>query len=793
MGGYLGAFKDSVDYGIGAVIHDTGSYLASDTLQGLGAWMEEGNEPVKSYTWEDMKADPIGYITDPRGLTSTAGSLLGSSIPSMAAAAAVETATGGLGTGLAAALVTNGARAGLLASRVGKVASYVPKVAGMATGGAIDAASEAGNAYDQAIQQNYGEQAASNVADTVFGDNFLLSSLSTGIELGAVKRAARLGRVSNEVSEGGNNLINAIADFGDKNLATRLGRNILATNVPEAYQEGLQNEFQNSALTGEDINWNPLNMGAESQDQMAAAFFGMMPMTGLGSIRRSRPRPSQIEDVPAPEAPEQSNTSNEAPSQTTPVSPDMSGTMVEGEITPEDMSPVQAEQPSGGIDVTDLNNRIQAYIANPSEYDRAENALYANGDEAGFAYMQARANMLTENPEATFGYNPVSGTKKMSNEDMKSIARTLLQSEDNPDINTEDKAEQMAKLLKVRNDNLYTRNRANQVIQQKRDLGMEVSQAELDNAQKVSPDTGFITAGRNEIKAAIQANKATVKENEAKGTQMMLDSFKNDGERSDFFLRDDGTMSTQGIERVANFGLTPESKAVKNLATRESNKIRQAQSQKVTETVNTIKPGIVNNIRENGVQSKYFSPDGKLFPAVDKELRDAFGGKVDPRITNAITAESKAVLDKERKQSDKNNKARMVLDDQLQKANKINTGENFGYKIDMDDFTSKTPAQRKTKLESTWKEIDRRRQKADEDYNIYNFEKNRTPRIEVDPSADPVIGAFSKYAGKPEVVKEAVVKARKKFLAYESVGVDGIVSKTGGRTKRLPRNLLLNI
>lgn len=787
MGGYLGAFKDSVDYGIGAVIHDTGSYLGSDTLQGLGAWMEEGNEPVKSYTWEDMKADPIGYITDPRGLTSTAGSLLGSSIPSIAAAAAVETATGGLGTGLAAALVTNGARAGLLASRVGKVASYVPKVAGMATGGAIDAASEAGNAYDQAIQQNYGEQAASNVADTVFGDNFLLSSLSTGIELGAVKRAARLGRVSNEVSEGGNNLINAIADFGDKNLATRLGRNILATNVPEAYQEGLQNEFQNSALTGEDINWNPLNMGAESQDQMAAAFFGMMPMTGLGSIRRSRPRPSQIEDVPAPEAPEQSNTSNEAPSQTTTVSPDMSGTMVEREITPEDMSPVQVEQPSGGVDVTDLNNRIQAYIANPSEYDKAENALYANGDEAGFAYMQARANMLTENPEATFGYNPVSGTKKMSNEDMKSIARTLLQSEDNPDINTEDKAEQMAKLLKVRNDNLYARNRANQVIQQKRDLGMEVSQAELDNAQKVSPDTGFITAGRDEIKAAIKANKATAKENRAKGTQMMLDSFKNDGERSDFFLRDDGTMSTQGIERLANFGLTPESKAVRNLATRESNKIRQAQSQKVTETVNTIKPGIVNNIRENGVQSKYFSPNGKLSPAVDKELRDAFGGKVDPRITNAITAESKAVLDKERKRSDKNNKDRMVLDDQLQKANKINTGENFGIKVDTSGFANMKAYERATKLDQANGRIEARRKQADLDA-IEGFERVREVKINDNPATSPVVAAMAKRAKNPKTAAKAIAKQLDKFLNYnKTFNVNDVVSKYTGKNKDIVR------
>lgn len=451
------------------------------------------------------------------------------------------------------------------------------------------------------------------------------------------------------------------------------------------------------------------------------------------------------------------------------------------------MSPVQAEQPSGGIDVTDLNNRIQAYIANPSEYDKAENALYANGDEAGFAYMQARANMLTENPEATFGYNPVSGTKKMSNEDMRSIARTLLQSEDNPDINTEDKAEQMAKLLKVRNDNLYARNRANQVIQQKRDLGMEVSQAELDNAQKVSPDTGFITAGRNEIKQAIKANKATAKENRAKGTQMMLDSFKNDGERSDFFLGEDGAMSTQGVERLANFGLTPDSKEAKKLATRESNKIRQAQAQKVTEAVNAIKPGIVEDIRKNGGQSKFFSPDGKFSPAVDKELRDAFGGKVDPRITNAITAESKAVLDKERKQSDKNNKDRMVLDDQLQKANKINTGENFGIKVDTSGFANMKAYERATKLDQANGRIEARRKQADLDA-IEGFERVREVKINDNPATSPVVAVMAKRAKNPKTAAKAIAKQLDKFLNYnKTFNVNDVVSKYTGKNKDIVR------
>ncbi len=759
-GGYIDSTVNGLLSGIGSSLEGTGTYLnqhfgIGETMADFGNAMAEGRAPTRQWGFDEIADDPLGFITDPSGLVYTASNITGSAIPDVALTAGATAAMGA--TGGAAAPVA----AGLLgATRLGRALSVGGKVLGKAApyvaGGAMDASSEAGNAYLQAVDQGMSQDRALEAADRDFFGNIALSSVQNAASMnlfrGAGGVAGRiLGRNADDVAENvsaKSGLMGAIseyggkvADFADKNYATRLAAYSLPNQAIEGYTEGLQNEIQNWAINDSQINYNPFNMSDESQDQMAAAFFGMAPMGAVGAIGRRRAR----QNTPIEATPEeiQQNVSAQVPSTT--ASPDMSGTMVEGEITPEDMSPAQVEQPSGGVDVTDLNNRIQAYIANPSEYDKAENALYANGDEAGFAYMQARANMLTENPEATFGYNPVSGTKKMSNEDMKSIARTLLQSEDNPDINTEDKAEQMAKLLKVRNDNLYTRNRANQVIQQKRDLGMEVSQAELDNAQKVSPDTGFITSGRNEIKAAIQANKATEKENNAKFRQKKL----------------------------------------------EDKKIQEAQKQKITETVNAIKPGIIKDIRTNRAQSKYFSPDGKLSPTVDKELRDAFGGKVDPRITNAITAESKAVLDKERKQSDKNNKARMVLDDQLQKANKINTGENFGYKIDMDDFTSKTPAQRKTKLESTWKEIDRRRQKADEDYNIYNFEKNRTPRIEVDPSADPVIGAFSKYAGKPEVVKEAVVKARKKFLAYESVGVDGIVSKYRGKNKEAAKKFVI--
>lgn len=805
-GGYIDSTINGLLSGIGSSLEGTGTYLnqhfgIGETMADFGSAMADGRAPTRQWGIDEITDDPLGFITDPSGLVYTASNITGSAIPDMALTAGATAAMGA--TGGAAAPVA----AGLLgATRLGRALSVGGKVLGKAVpyvaGGAMDASSEAGNAYLQAVDQGMSQDRALEAADRDFFGNIALSSVQNAASMnlfrGAGGVAGRiLGRNADNVAENvpaKSGIMGAIseyggkvADFADRNYATRLAAYSLPNQAIEGYTEGLQNEIQNWAINDNQINYNPFNMSDESQDQMAAAFFGMAPMGAVGAIGRRRAR----QNTPIEATPEEVQQNVPAQAPTTPASPDMSGTMVEGEINPEDMepvAPVRSEQPSSGFDVTDLNNRIQAYIANPSEYDKAENALYANGDEAGFAYMQARANMLMENPEVTFGYNPVSGTKKMPNEDMKSIARTLLQSEDNPDINTQDKADEIAKLMKVRNDNLYTRNRANQVIQQKRDLGMSVSQAELDNAQKVSPDTGFITAGRNEIKATIKANKDTAKENRAKGTQMMLNSFKNDGERSDFFLGEDGTMSTQGVERLANFGLTPNSKEVKKLAFRESNKIRQAQAQKVTETVNTIKPGIVEDIRKNGVQSKYFSPDGKFSPAVDKELRDAFGGKeIDPRITNAITAESKAVLDRERKQSDKNNKDRMVLDDHLQKANKINAGENFGIKVDTSNFANMKAYERATKLDQANGRIEARRKQADLDA-IEGFERVREVKINDNPATSPVVAAIAKRAKNPKTAAKAIAKQLDKFLNYnKTFNVNDVVSKYTGKNKDIVR------
>lgn len=804
-GGYIDSTVNGLFSGLGSSLEGTGTYLnqhfgIGETMADFGSAMAEGRAPARQWGLDEITDDPLGFITDPSGLVYTASNITGSAIPDVALTAGATAAIGATG-GTASPVA-----AGLLgATRLGRALSVGGKVLGKATpyvaGGAMDASSEAGSAYLQAVDQGMSQDRALEAADRDFFGNIALSSVQNAASMnlfrgagGALGRA--LGRGAEDVAENSatrSGLMGAIseyggkvADFADKNYATRLAAYSLPNQAIEGYTEGLQNEIQNWAINNSQINYNPFDMSDESQDQMAAAFFGMAPMGAVGAIGRRRTRTAPVDNMSEEVAP---NPPVQTPS--TPVSPDMSGTMIEGEITPDDMPSVESssvEQPPNRVDVTGLNNRIQAYIANPSEYDKAENALYANGDEAGFAYMQARANMLTENPEATFGYNPISGIKKMSSEDMKSIARTLLKSEENPDINTEDKAEQIAKLFKVRNDNLYARNRAKEVIQQKRDLELEVTQAELDNAQKVSPDTGFITSGRNEIKAAVKANKAMAKENNTKAIQMMSDSFKNDGERSDFFLRDDGTMSNQGVERLANFGLTPESKEVKKLASRESNKIRQAQSQKVTETVNAIKPGVVEDIRKNGAQSKYYSPDGKFSPAVDKELRDAFGGKeIDPRITNSITTESKAVLDRERKQSDKNNKDRMVLDDHLQKANKINSGENFGVKVDTSDFSNMRPHERATKIDQANRAIEARRKQADLDA-IEGFERVRGVKVNDNPATSAVVNAMAKRAKNPRTATKAIARQMDKFLNYnKGFNVNDVVSKYTGENKDIVR------
>jgi hypothetical protein len=301
--------------GLGSVLEGVGAFSKAltgygDTLEWAGNQMGIGRGPTRNWDINDMKNDPLGYLSDPSGLTYSAFNLVGSMIPSLA----VSAATGGIGgaaigaagraAGIGGRVLNTAENVARLAEGVkpltalDRAASIAGNIAGAAAGGAVDAATEGGQTYQRALEMNYDEDTARNMALQDFGDNIVFSSLQNAISMNAMKRIGNIKNVVSNVGEDvatageevgrGARLYNAIADYGDKNFGTRLGRNILTTNTLEAYQEGLQQEFQDNALGIAPVHYNPLDMSEDAQSQIAQTFLGMVPSSGLGAVGRSR-------------------------------------------------------------------------------------------------------------------------------------------------------------------------------------------------------------------------------------------------------------------------------------------------------------------------------------------------------------------------------------------------------------------------------------------------------------------------------------------------------------------------
>lgn len=301
--------------GLGSVLEGVGAFSKAltgygDTLEWAGNQMGIGRGPTRNWDINDMKNDPLGYLSDPSGLTYSAFNLVGSMIPSLA----VSAATGGIGgaaigaagraAGIGGRVLNTAENVARLAEGVkpltalDRAASIAGNIAGAAAGGAVDAATEGGQTYQRALEMNYDDDTARNMALQDFGDNIVFSSLQNAISMNAMKRIGNIKNVVSNVGEDvatageevgrGTRLYNAIADYGDKNFGTRLGRNILTTNTLEAYQEGLQQEFQDNALGIAPVHYNPLDMSEDAQSQIAQTFLGMVPSSGLGAVGRSR-------------------------------------------------------------------------------------------------------------------------------------------------------------------------------------------------------------------------------------------------------------------------------------------------------------------------------------------------------------------------------------------------------------------------------------------------------------------------------------------------------------------------
>lgn len=333
-GGFLDSSINALATGLGGSLEGAGTYLDQEfgfgsSLAKLGHDMQIGRQARTDWDMQKAMDDPLGFITDPSGLAYNTFNLIGSSAPDLAVTAAASAATGGIGglavgAGLKAARAANLAKAasglekamevGSKAEGIGMrgaqlIREYAPSVAGNIAGGAFDAATEAGSTYTMALENGATQDEARNAMQTDFIDNIGMSTIQNAISMnmlkGAVKTPLGIGRkeVGDATEKAGSGLLGAmseaggkVADFADNHFATRLMARAVPGTAVEAYTEGLQNEFQDNAVHGYDVNYNPFNMSDESKNQMFMAAVGMAPQGLLGATRRRRVRAEESMD-----------------------------------------------------------------------------------------------------------------------------------------------------------------------------------------------------------------------------------------------------------------------------------------------------------------------------------------------------------------------------------------------------------------------------------------------------------------------------------------------------------------
>lgn len=817
-GGFLDSAINGALNGLGFSLGSIGTYMNQEFgfgqgLEDFGDSIAQGRQARRQFTRNDSLFD---FITDPNGLTYTAFNLVGSSAPDIAATAAVGAATGGIG-GAAVGLGLKAAKAARLAktasslekaiavgtdaselstgARIARAAfSAAPEIAGNIAGGYLDAAAEAGDTYNRAIQNGGTQEEARNAMDTDFMDNIGMSVASNAVYMGMLKGAAnapkRLLSSATESTEkkAGEGLLGSLSDFGgkvagfaDKNYATR----VLAHSVPgiavESYIEGLQNEFQNSAITGEDVNYNPLEMGNESKDQIFMGGMGMIPTGLLGGIGHRRARkvsPAEeatnpVEGANAPVEETVRNTTDtiqgEAPvREDVPVEENIP--VDETELTQQDLDaiPTNSQETAAPQDVSepltqsapkDFTQQLMDKMNNPTEYDLAEQEAYGKSDDQ-YSANQAIANLIDNGEASVLGYNPVHGTSMMTGPERDDLVKAMIESPNLPIISDSKSAQPVAAILQQRNNDRYRQATAQALIQKKNELGLPISQQELDNTNSISPNTGFFPAQRKEIHVQEVANRKADREqhtqNIATAVSAIQDDIKENGVYSDFYKPKNGDISDAGKARLNKLGVTPDdpgiSKALRasSAAATRSYETQKKGKQKATEQA------IKDDFAKNGVHSKYYTSDGKfdsLPNEVKQEITKGAGGEVTHKIRSQIqTLSGKARAENRAKTQTIVSKKNYM--DTVQRINSSN--ENRGVTLDAKKMEGLSIKEQRHQIEMANAQIAKRNRIAEVDA-VRGFEKQRVDKSHEVTIKSPFAQKLSQYANKGRD-KEAITE-----------------------------------
>lgn len=813
-GGFLDTAINGTLNGLGTSLGSIGAYMNQELgfgqgLEDFGDALAQGRQARRQFTRNDSLFD---FITDPNGLTYTAFNLIGSSAPDIAVTAAASAATEGIG-GLAVGAGLKAARAAKLAktastlekaiavgtdaselstgARIARAAfKATPEVVGNVAGGYLDAASEAGDTYNQAIQNGATQEEARNAMDTDFMDNIGMSIASNAVEMGMFKGAANapkrlLGRATESTEqEAGKGLLGSLSDFGgkvadfaDKNYATRVLTHSVPGMAVESYTEGLQNEFQNSAITGENVNYNPLEMGDESKDQMFMAGMGMIPMGLLGGIGHRRARrvdttgeekvvPSPIDDdVHAQEGTPnvEESIQDEAPvTENIPID--------ETELTQQDLdaipmssqeapAPQPVSEPSVPTGPKDFTQQLMDKMNNPTEYDLAEQEAYGKSDDQ-YSANQAIANLIDNGEASVLGYNPVHGTSMMTGPERDDLVKAMIESPNLPIISDSKSAQPVAAILQQRNNDRYRQATAQALIQKKNELGLPISQQELDNANSISPNTGFFPAQRKEIHVQEVANRKAGKEqhmkNVATAVNAIQEDIKQNGTHSDFYKPKGGDISDAGKARLNKLGLTPDDAGIsKTLRASSAAATRSYETQKKGKQKAT-EQAIKDDFAKNGVHSKYYTSDGKfdsLPNEVKQEITKGAGGEITPKIRNQVqTLSGKARAENRAKTQTIVNKKNHM--DTVQRIN--SSSENRGVTLDAKKMEGLSAKEQRRQIEMANAKIAKRDKIAEVDA-VRGFEKQRVDKSHEVTIKSPFAQKLSQYANKGRD-KEAITE-----------------------------------
>ena len=356
---------------LGDVMHNSGQYLADNFKVNNKVSMQD--------------VGVLNYLASPGGAVSDAGGLIGSAAVLVGAAAVTKNP-----------LVLAG------------------------LGAAWDSASEAGNTYDEAIARGLSPEEANRAMHQDLRDNIGLSIAQNALTVGMAGRAIKgvsgvFGRVGAEAAEDvaastGKGLLGSLAEaggkvasFGEGNFAGRLAKG-LGGSTAEAYTEGLQQEFQDSAIENRDIDFAPTAFSKEGIDQGIGAFVGTLPMALLGSIggRRGHRGTTNVEEA-INNAPETVEAMPESTVEATPenaipnVKPEPN--LIEDEVNLDDgvtintpldnldgteaVTPQETPQEASYIHNTapldgDAMSNVDFRVDNPSEMDVAERKHYSD-------------------------------------------------------------------------------------------------------------------------------------------------------------------------------------------------------------------------------------------------------------------------------------------------------------------------------------------------------------------------------------------------------------------------------